>query len=138
MKTFGTFGAVFAAVAVLGVTAGCATVGQSSAYRFEVVGEPVPTGTGTMLTVRLLNAATGQRVTDAEVFSIRTVWAISPKAIPAAQSQRTPLKPDGHGDYLYESSSIHAGEKLNLSASVPGSANRIVGTIETPRSSGPG
>ena len=133
MKTIGKLRAAFAAIAIIGTAAGCATFNESGAYRFEAVGQPVPSNAGTTLTVRMLNVANGQRVTDAEVFYLHPVYPISPRATPAVQWERTPLKPDGHGDYIFQGSNLHAGDTLRLTARVPGSENLVVGTVETPR-----
>lgn len=116
-----------AAVAVIATITGCASLGESSAYRFEIVGQPVITNVGSTLTVRMVNASNGEPVTNAEVVAVRAVLVPSPK--PSFRWVRTPLKPDGHGDYLYEGS--NPGATLKLTARVPGVDVYITGTVET-------
>src|SRR5882672_8011606 len=100
MKTNTKIRSMVAAIAVIVTTAACAGLNESNAYKFETVGQPVVTNAGRTLTVRMVNASTGQPVTNAEVFVIHPVWALSPRAVPAVQWARTPLKPDGQGNYL--------------------------------------
>lgn len=124
------------AAAVLLVTvAGCASLSESSAYRFEIVGQPMLANAGRTVTVRMVNASNGQPVTNAEVYALRVVNALSPKAVPSVQYQRTPLRPDGQGNYVYDGPGT--GETLRLTARVPGSGALIVGTVAT-RRPGPG
>jgi hypothetical protein len=129
MKTV-TSRAMVAAIAMI-VTAGCAGLIESSTYKFEIVGQPVATNAGRTLTVRMVNASNGQPVRNAEVFAVHAVFAPSLKALPSVQWVRTRLKPDGHGDYLYEATNLNAGEALRLTARVPGADAQIVGTVET-------
>ena len=53
--------------------AGCASV-ESDSYRFEVVSRPANRGSGEPLVVRLVNVASGQSVTNAQVFALSTVF----------------------------------------------------------------
>lgn len=124
-----------AAAAMILTVAGCASLSESAAYRFEVVGQPVVTGAGSALTVRMVNASTGQPVTNADVYALRLVNALSPKAVPSTQWQRTALNPDGQGNYVYEGPGT--SETLRLTARVPGAGAPIVGTVVS-RTPGPG
>ena len=124
---------IVAAVVLMVTVAGCAGLNESSAYRFEIVGQPM--NAGRTLTVRMVNASNGQRVTNAEVYTLRLVNTLSPKAVPSTQWQRTALKPDGQGNYVYDGPGT--GQTLRLTARVPGADALIVGTVAT-RTPSPG
>ena len=124
-----------AAAAILVTVAGCASLSESSAYRFEIVGQPMIASIGRTVTVRMVNASNGQPVTNAEVYALRAVNALSPKAVPSVQYQRTALRPDGQGNYLYEGPGT--GQTLRLTARVPGANALVVGTVAT-RTPNPG
>jgi hypothetical protein len=126
---------IVAAIAVVATAAGCASLSESTAYRFEVVGQPMISRADRTLTVRMVNASNGQPVTNAEVYALRIVNTYSPKAVPSTQWQRTALRPDGQGNYVYDGPGV--GETLRLTARVPGADALIVGTVAT-RRPGPG
>ena len=126
---------IVAAVAVILTAAGCAGLSESTAYRFEIIDQPMIASGGRALTVRMVNALNGQPVTNAEVYALRLVNTLSPKAVPSTQWQRTSLKPDGQGNYVYEGPGT--GGTLRLTARVPGAGAPIVGTVAT-RTPGPG
>lgn len=119
---------IYRTVAVAALTAslaGCAGLTESSAYRFEVVG----TDTGRAVTVRMVDTSNGQAVTNAEVYALRVVTALSPKAVPSTQWRHTRLRPDGQGNYVYEGPAT--GGTFRLTARVPGTSGPIVGTLAT-------
>ena len=116
---------IVAVVALMVTTAGCASLSESSVYRFEVVGPD----TGRAVTVRMVDASNGQAVTNADVYALRLVTALSPKAVPSVQYQRTALRPDGQGNYVYEGPST--GGTLRLTARVPGASAPIMATVFT-------
>jgi uncharacterized GH25 family protein len=126
---------IVAAVALILTAAGCAGLSESTAYRFEVVGQPMIANAGRTLTVRMVNASNGQPVMNAEVYALRVVNTLSPKAVPSTQWQRTALRPDGQGNYVYEGPGT--GQTLRLTARVPGAGALIVGTVAT-RTPNPG
>lgn len=120
---------IYRAVAIgafIATLAGCAGLSESSAYRFEIVGQP---NTGRTLVVRMVDASNGQPVTNAEVFAVRAVTAASPKAMPPIQYDRTRLRPDGQGNYVYDGPAT--GGTLRLTARVPGISSPIMGTLAT-------
>ena len=112
--------------AFIATLAGCAGLTESSAYRFEVVGQP---NAGRTLIVRMVDASNGQPVTNAEVFALRAVTAVSPKASPPIQYERARLRPDGQGNYVYDGPAT--GGTLRLTARVPGTSGPILGTLAT-------
>ena len=89
------------------------------AYTFKIVGTPSATAP---LTVQLVNAATGQLVTDAHVSMRHTVW-LGLKAAPQFQHVLVALEPDGQGDYTCAGGHMLAGEKIVLRAHVPGQSS---------------
>jgi hypothetical protein len=131
MKTNTKIRSMVVAIALIVTTAACAGLNESNAYKFETVGQPVVTNSGSTLTVRMVNASNGQPVTNAEVFAVHAVFLPSTKTVPSVQWVRTPLKPDGHGDYLYEGANLNGGATLRLTARLPGTDAQIVGTVET-------
>jgi hypothetical protein len=110
-----------AAISVLFVTTTVGvTLAASSDYRFEVMKPPEATGSGrgSSVTVTLVYAPTGKRVTDADVFRRETVFR--EKGPVRFDERHTPLAPDGQGNYrLVTSYPLGSGTTLQLGAIVP-------------------
>jgi hypothetical protein len=131
MKIITKIGTTVAVIAAIAATAGCASVVESSAYRFELAELSASTDTGTTLTVRMLDISTGQPVTNAEVFAVHAKRAPFYKTVPQIRRERIALTSDGQGNYLYQSTALRAGETVRLNARIPGSSALIVGTVRT-------
>jgi hypothetical protein len=94
------------------------TQAASSDYRFEVVKPPETSGRGSSVTIALVHAPTGRRVADADVFRRETVFR--EKGPVRVDERRTPLVPDGKGNYrLVTSYPLSSGATLQLGALVP-------------------
>lgn len=89
------------------------------AYAFKVVGAP---SAATPLTVQLVNAATGQPATDANVTMQHRRW-LGVKGVPQFQYVQLALTPDGRGDYVCQNGPLFASEKIVLRAQVPGESS---------------
>ena len=89
------------------------------AYAFKIVGTP---SADAPLAVQLVNAATGQLVTNAHVSMQHTVW-LGIKAAPQIQHVLVALESDGRGDYVCANGHMLAGEKIVLRAHVPGESS---------------
>ena len=114
--------------AILVTVSGCAAIsGQSGDYYFGAVGRP----SGDTLTVHFVNMATGQPVTDARLFALRTEHRAA-KATPSVVYQHVPLNPDGHGDYIYEGRDVQAGALIPVAAQLPGHDSLIWGIVRVP------
>lgn len=119
--------AAAAAIALFATPASAA----SNDYRFEVKGPIEQVGGKSVTTVRLIDAATGRPISDAEVF--RRGAIIQNKIPPYTHEQRTYLTPDGQGNYrLVTASPPKAGSNLKLGARVPGRGSSVQGLAEVP------
>lgn len=123
---------------VLVATIAGGALAASEDYRFEVVQPPVGSACGLIATVRLIHVASGQPVTDAEVFqrSSKVVFNISNKALPSTVVQTTPLRPDGHGNYqLIVGSPQKGGTSVTLLARVPAGSTTVRDLVALPSAS---
>ena len=126
MNSIKTIRAIFV-VLVIVATAGCASVSGSSAYRFELVAQRGTTNAAT-ITVLMVDASTGQAVTNANVYAFPPEHTLSAKDIRWVRWIK--LKPNGRGGYVYQGTNLHAGETIRLNARVPSLDTLIVGTVE--------
>ena len=95
-------------------------------YEFKIVGTP---SAAAPFTVQLVNAATGQPVTNAHVTMQHTVW-LGNKAAPQVQRVLVALEPDGRGDYGCLREHLRAGEQLTLRGHVPGESSASWDTVQ--------
>ena len=109
------------AALLVGGVIGPAAAGASD-YRFEVVGPPVASDSGSVITVRLIGPS-GQPVPNAEVF-YRSLEQSSPKANFVFQ-RRVPLTPDGRGNYQFVTRRPFDSSQLRFGATVPGESGTL-------------
>ena len=109
----GLIGLAFTAVLSLAANPASAAVN----YKFETVSSP----SGAMLTVRLVDAATGQPVTNAHVYVVHRQWLPIKSPVPFID-RRIELKRDGNGVFTYQGNDVQAGATIPLVADVGDSA----------------
>ena len=119
----------YAAVASIAVTLlGCQTTpDQSGSYKFELVGQPAKTDSGTTVAVRLVHTDESP-VTSAQLFVVR--WTQTGQKTAPMAERLIPLQADTHGDFTYTSESLHAGDKLSLAARLQPDGSLIRGSVE--------
>jgi hypothetical protein len=105
----------------------------ASDYRFEVV-RPAEAASGDVsrggstVTVALIHARSGQRITNAEVFRRQTL--LREKGPVRIDERRIPLVPDGQGNYrLTTYYPLTAGSTLKLGARVPGESGTVTSDV---------
>lgn len=108
----GLIGLAFTAALSLAANPASAAVN----YKFETVSPP----SGAMLTVRLVDAATGQPITNAHVYVVHRQWLPIKSPVPFID-RRIELTSDGNGAFTYQSGDVHAGATIPLIAEVGGS-----------------
>ncbi|MDE2183990.1 MAG: hypothetical protein KGJ78_13305 [Alphaproteobacteria bacterium] len=86
-------------------------------YEIRIVN--VRSGQGGPLTVQVVNKDTGELITNAEVTMRHRRW-LGIKAVPQYQGVQLALRPDGRGDYVCPNGPLNRGDKIVLSAHVPG------------------
>ncbi len=96
----------------------------SDKYRFEVVGPP----SGTTLTVRFVEEASGQPVNDAHVFAIHRQW-LPTKGEPRFLDRRIALISNGNGVFTYESNDVQAGVTIRMVARIDDDASDVFGSV---------
>ncbi len=94
----------------------------ASAYKIETI----HCASGDPFAVRLVDEATGQPVSNAQVFVVHRQW-LPGKGEPRYLEHRVALTPDGKGDFTYEGSDVQAGATIKLVAQIDGS--EISGSI---------
>ena len=118
------------AAALLAVTStGCVSI-DSDSYRFELVSQPMPSGSDTPLMVRLVNVADGRSITNAQVFALRTVFAPSREGQLTIREIRVGLKVGMPGEFIYDAGDLHPPETMWLAARVPGERSLVRGRVE--------
>lgn len=130
--------ALSAAIVAAALFAGPATAGGQThrlpadygktypTYEITVVNMPFE---GSPLTVQLVNKDTGQLVTNAYVTMQHRHW-LGVKGVPQYQRVQLSLTPDGRGDYVCQNGPLFAGDKIVLSAHVPGEPSSIWLTVD--------
>ncbi len=97
-------------------------------YRFEVVGQPVKTGTQATITVRLVRAQTNQPVTNAVIFQQRLEMLMQGMA--PMGGVVGPAQPDGQGNYRFAVQTGMAGDwTLTLAARIQGESDVVRATV---------
>jgi hypothetical protein len=115
----GLLGLALAAALSLSANAAWASVD----YKFEAVSPP----SGTTLTVRLVDPATGQPVTAAHVYVIHRQWLPMKSALRFID-RRIALTPNSDGTFTYESNDVQAGSTIQLGAEV-GNGPDVQGSV---------
>src|SRR5258705_11430816 len=89
------------------------TARASVDYKFEAVSPP----SGTTLTVRLVDPATGQPVIAAHVYVIHRQWLPMKSALRFID-RRIALTPNSDGTFTYQSNDVQAGNTIQLGAEI--------------------
>lgn len=112
-KLHGLIAAAF--TATLSLAANSAWAADS--YKFETVGP----STGASLTVRLVDTATEQPVTNAHVYVVQRQWLPPTKGgAPRYIDRRIELPAAGNGTFAYQGKDLEAGSSLRLAAHIDG------------------
>jgi hypothetical protein len=134
MKTFHFARAATAALVGVAV-AGMALPARADIknYEFQLVQPTVQTGSDRVVTVRLVNKATGKTVPDAVIFATRLDMA--PDGMKEMATKVTPMPGAEPGTYRFKASFSMAGRwQLSLGAKVQGETgtveNKLVVTAE--------
>ena len=117
------FRAAFIGIAVIG------SVGVARAdikdYEFQLVDQTIKAGPDKIITVRLVNKATGKPVPDAVIFTTRLDMA--PDGMQEMATKVTPMPGTDAGTYRFKANlSMAGGWQLSLGAKVQGET----GTVE--------
>src|SRR5258705_5311470 len=126
MKTFNLSRALQAALIGIAMT-GSATVARADIrnYEFQLVDQAIKAGTDQIITVRLINKATGKPVPDAVIFATRLDMA--PDGMQEMATKVTPVPGSEPGTYRFKATlSMAGGWQLSLGAKVQGET----GTVE--------
>ena len=107
-------------------------VGQAAAapqrYVFAATKDTIPAGPKAILSVRLLNTASGQPVTGAVIFQTRL--DMSPDGMGDMSGSLAPLPSDEPGVYRFQADLGMAGRwLLKLAAKVPGEPDTVRGEV---------
>jgi hypothetical protein len=117
-------GSVVFAVIAITTLAACAAQAYDTNYRFEVLNRPAPG----MATIELVDAHTGQRVSDATLFTVK--WAYGgAKNVPPHQ-QQIELKANGDVTFMVRADT---GDTLHLTAHLPGVNDLVRGSVSVPQ-----
>src|SRR5437660_12032991 len=134
MKTFNLSRALRAALIGIATT-GLATVAHADIknYEFQLVDQVIKAGPDKIITVRLVNKATGKPVPDAVVFTTRLDMA--PDGMQEMTTKVTPMPGTEPGTYRFKANlSMAGGWQLSLGAKVQGETvtveNKIVVTAQ--------
>src|SRR6476646_8471560 len=126
MKTFNLSRALQAALIAIAMT-GSATVSRADIkdYEFQLVDQAIKAGPDKIITVRLVNKATGKPVPDAVIFTTRLDMA--PDGMQEMATKVTPMPGTEAGTYRFKANlSMAGGWQLSLGAKVQGET----GTVE--------
>jgi hypothetical protein len=94
-------------------------------YEFQLVDQTIKAGPDRIITVRLINKATGKPVPDAVIFTTRLDMA--PEGMKEMATKLTPMPGTEPGTYRFKASlSMAGGWQLSLGAKVQGET----GTVE--------
>ena len=95
-------------------------------YQFQLVDQAIKAGSDRIITVRLINKATGKPVPDAVIFAMRLDMA--PDGMQEMATKVTPMPGTEPGTYRFKANlSMAGGWQLSLGAKVQGET----GTVET-------
>ena len=97
-------------------------------YEFQLVDPSVKAGDDRMITVRLVNKATGKPVPDAVIFATRLDMA--PDAMKEMKTEVTPMPGAEPGTYRFKASlSMEGRWQLSLGAKVQGETGTVVSQL---------
>lgn len=97
-------------------------------YRFEVVGQPIKTGTQATVTVRLVRVQTNQPVANAVIFQQRLEMSMQGMAPMSAVVG--PAQPDGQGNYRFAVQTGMEGDwTLTIAARIQGESEVVRATL---------
>lgn len=103
-------------------------VAAAADYRFEVVGQPIKTGTQATVTVRLVRVQTNQPVANAVIYQQRLemqMQGMAPMSGVVGQAQ-----PDGQGNYRLAVQTRMEGDwTLTLAARIQGESEVVRATL---------
>lgn len=121
-----------AATAIIAVSlvafAPSAAIAAADNYAFEAQQAQVPAGNDAVISVQLVNTATGKPVGGAVIFQTRL--DMSPDNMAAMTAAATPLPPDEPGVYRFQVNLGMAGQwALKLAAKVPGEPETVHGDV---------
>jgi YtkA-like protein len=126
MKSYTCARALRAALIGIAMT-GSATVARADIkdYEFQLVDQTIPAGPDKIITVRLINKASGKPVPDAVIFATRLDMA--PDGMQEMATKVTPMPGNEPGTYRFKATLSMAGRwQLSLGAKVQGER----GTVE--------
>jgi hypothetical protein len=126
MKTYRYARALQAALIGIAIT-GPATLARADIkdYQFQLVDQAIKAGPDRIITVRLINKATGKPVPDAVIFAMRLDMA--PDGMQEMVTKVTPMPGTEPGTYRFKANlSMAGGWQLSLGAKVQGET----GTVE--------
>ena len=126
MKTFNLSRALQAALIGIATT-GLATVARADIkdYEFQLVDQAIKAGPDKIITVRLINKASGKPVPDAVIFATRLDMA--PDGMQEMATKVAPMPGTEPGTYRFKATlSMAGGWQLSLGAKVQGET----GTVE--------
>ena len=126
MKTFNLSRALQAALIGVAMT-GSATVARADIkdYEFQLVDQAIKAGPDKIITVRLINKASGKPVPDAVIFASRLDMA--PEGMQEMATKVAPMPSTEPGVYKFKATlSMAGGWQLSLGAKVQGET----GTVE--------
>jgi len=106
---------------------GCSSVARADVknYEFQLVDQAIKAGPDRVITVRLVNKATGQPVPNAVIFATRLDMA--PDGMQEMTTKLTPMAGTEPGTYRFKATlSMAGGWQLSLGAKVQGET----GTVE--------
>jgi hypothetical protein len=126
MKTLRLARALQAAVIGIAMAGSVATAhADIRNYEFQLVDQAVKAGPDRIITVRLINKATGKPVPDAVIFATRLDMA--PDGMQEMATKVTPVPGSAPGSYRFKATlSMAGGWQLSLGAKVQGET----GTVE--------
>jgi YtkA-like len=93
-------------------------------YEFQLLDQAIKAGPDRIITVRLMNKATGKPVPDAVIFTTRLDMA--PEGMAEMATRVTPMPPAEPGTYRFKATlSMAGGWQLSLGAKVQGETGTV-------------
>ena len=103
-------------------------LGNSDDYVFQLVESELPVGNRIEFSVRIINRATGEPVTDAMIFANRI--DMTPDGKPDRDTHLAALSTEIPGIYRFRANLVEAGNwQLTLLAMIPGAESMIEGRM---------
>ena len=125
MSHFTVRRAVLMALAVLTIVCfGSIARADIRDYEFQLLDQAIKAGPDRIITVRLMNKATGKPVPDAVIFTTRLDMA--PEGMAEMATRVTPMPPAEPGTYRFKATlSMAGGWQLSLGAKVQGETGTV-------------